>query len=77
MIAYGHRPRTGIFNGRIFAAGSHREESPPVILQCLEYNPLGRNFVKTNAAIRCTPAMEAGITNSPWTVANLVEMIEG
>jgi IS1 family transposase len=35
------------------------------------------NFVKTNAAIRCTPAMEAGVTNSPWTVANLVEMIEG
>ena len=34
------------------------------------------NFVKTNAAIRCTPAMEAGVTNSPWTVANLVEMIE-
>jgi hypothetical protein len=35
------------------------------------------NFVKTNTAIRCTPAMEAGVTNSPWTVANLVEMIEG
>jgi len=35
------------------------------------------NFVKTNAAIRCTPAMEAGVTNSAWTVANLVEMIEG
>jgi IS1 family transposase len=34
------------------------------------------NFVKTHGAIRCTPAMEAGITNSPWTVANLVEMIE-
>jgi len=35
------------------------------------------NFVKTNAAIRCTPAMEAGVTNSAWTVADLVEMIEG
>jgi IS1 family transposase len=35
------------------------------------------NFCKTNSAIRCTPAMEAGVTNSPWTVANLVEMIEG
>jgi IS1 family transposase len=35
------------------------------------------NFVKTNTAIRCTPAMEAGVTNSPWTVASLVEMIEG
>ena len=35
------------------------------------------NFVKTHTSIRCTPAMEAGVTNSPWTVANLVEMIEG
>ncbi len=35
------------------------------------------NFVKTHTSIRCTPAMEAGVTNSPWTVGNLVEMIEG
>jgi IS1 family transposase len=35
------------------------------------------NFCKTHSTIRCTPAMEAGVTNSPWTVANLVEMIEG
>jgi len=35
------------------------------------------NFVKVNGAIRCTPAMEAGVTNSAWTVADLVEMIEG
>jgi len=34
------------------------------------------NFVKTNGAIRCTPAMEAGVTDSAWTVADLVEMIE-
>jgi IS1 family transposase len=34
------------------------------------------NFVKVNGAIRCTPAMEAGITNSPWTVGDLVGMIE-
>ena len=35
------------------------------------------NFVKVNGAIRCTPAMEAGVTDSAWTVADLVEMIEG
>jgi hypothetical protein len=35
------------------------------------------NFVKTYAAIRCTSAMEAGVVNSPWTIANLVEVIEG
>jgi hypothetical protein len=23
------------------------------------------------------PAMEGGVANSPWTVANLVEMIQG
>jgi len=35
------------------------------------------NFVKVNGAIRCTPAMEAGVTDSAWTVADLVERIEG
>jgi IS1 family transposase len=35
------------------------------------------NFVKMHKTIRCTPAMAAGVVNSPWTVANLVEMIEG
>jgi len=34
------------------------------------------NFVKTNAAIRCAPAVEAGVINSVWTVGNLVAMIE-
>ena len=34
------------------------------------------NFVKSNIAIRCTPAMAAGVTNTCWTVRDLVEMIE-
>jgi IS1 family transposase len=34
------------------------------------------NFVKFNSAIRCTPAMAAGVTSSAWTVRDLVEMIE-
>lgn len=34
------------------------------------------NFVKTHKTIRCAPAVEAGVLNSAWTVANLVEMIE-
>lgn len=34
------------------------------------------NFVKFNGAIRCTPAMAAGVSNSAWTVRDLVEMIE-
>jgi IS1 family transposase len=34
------------------------------------------NFVKIHKTIRCTPAMEAGVTKSVWTVAELVNMIE-
>jgi len=35
------------------------------------------NFVKVHKTIRCTPAVEAGVTQSAWTVADLVEMVEG
>ena len=35
------------------------------------------NFVKMHKTIRCTPAMAAGVVSSPWTVAQLVQMIEG
>ena len=31
------------------------------------------NFCKTHLAVRCTPAMEAGIEPSQWTVAELVK----
>ena len=34
------------------------------------------NFVKSNIAVRMTPAMAAGVTNTLWTVRDLVEMIE-
>ena len=33
------------------------------------------NFVKNHTAIRSTPAVAAGVTNSPWTVADLMEMV--
>jgi hypothetical protein len=32
------------------------------------------NFVKLHRSIRCTPAMEAGVVQSPLTVKDLVEM---
>ena len=35
------------------------------------------NFVKIHRTIRCAPAMEAGVTTSPWTVHDLVDMLEG
>jgi hypothetical protein len=31
------------------------------------------NFCKVHGAIRCTPAMQAGVEKSQWTVAELVE----
>ena len=31
------------------------------------------NFVKTHGALKMTPAMAAGVENSHWTVAELVE----
>jgi hypothetical protein len=34
------------------------------------------NFVKTHQTIRCTPAMEAGVTDSAWTVSDLIDMVE-
>src|SRR5437660_5985820 len=34
------------------------------------------NFVKFNIAIRCTPAMAAGVESSAWTVRDLVGMVE-
>ena len=33
------------------------------------------NFVKTHGTIRMTPAMAAGIADTHWTVADLVEMV--
>lgn len=35
------------------------------------------NFCKRHTTIRCTPAMEAGVADSQWTPADLVEMTEG
>ena len=35
------------------------------------------NMCKVHSTIRCTPAMEAGVTNSIWTVEELVERVDG
>ena len=32
------------------------------------------NFIRTHKTLKCTPAMEAGVERSFWTVADLVEM---
>lgn len=35
------------------------------------------NLCKIHKTVRCTPAMEAGVVQSQWTIADLVEKIEG
>lgn len=87
-FSFGHDSSGGIFlfqQGLYVACNIAFATSPPSSLSSYAA-AVERGFgsgvdygqiVKTNAAIRCTPAMEAGVTNSPWTVANLVEMIEG
>jgi len=37
---------------------------------------ISRTDSRRRSSIRCTPAMAAGVTNSPWTVRDLVGMIE-
>ena len=34
------------------------------------------NFVKMHKSIRCTPAMEAGLTKRIWEVSDIVNLIE-
>jgi len=40
----------------------------PIALNLAYYN-----FVMTHRTLRCTPAMEAGIENSAWTVSDLID----
>jgi hypothetical protein len=47
--------------------------SLPANVKCLDATPsFPPNFVKIHGSIRCTPAMEAGIEKSAWTVSDLV-----
>lgn len=34
------------------------------------------NFVRVHGSLRVTPAMEAGITDSVWSIKDLVELVE-
>ena len=34
------------------------------------------NFVKIHKTIRCTPAMEAGVATSAWTVQDMVTLAD-
>ena len=33
------------------------------------------NFVKIHSSIRCTPAMEADVARTPWTIADVVALL--
>jgi hypothetical protein len=34
------------------------------------------NFVRTHKTLRCTPAMEAGVSDRLWTVRDIAELLE-
>lgn len=34
------------------------------------------NFARIHQTLRCTPAMEAGVANHPWTVDEIVGLLE-
>ena len=34
------------------------------------------NFVRIHKTLRCTPAMEAGITNRLWTARDIAALLE-
>lgn len=34
------------------------------------------NFIKTNSALRCTPAKAAGVADRLWEVSDLVALLE-
>ena len=51
------------------AFSKKRENFEAAIAQHFAYY----NFVKRHSTIRCTPAMAAGLTNSFWSVGNLIE----
>ena len=34
------------------------------------------NFVRIHKTLRCTPAMEAGVTNRLWSIADLVALLD-
>ena len=42
----------------------------------LAINFAHHNFARIHRTLRCTPAMAAGITSSPWTIADLVKVAD-
>jgi hypothetical protein len=42
----------------------------------LAINFAHHNFARIHRTLRCTPAMAAGITTSPWTIADLVKVAD-
>ena len=34
------------------------------------------NFARIHQTLRCTPAMEAGVADHPWTVEEIVGLLE-
>jgi hypothetical protein len=35
------------------------------------------NFVRIHQTLRCTPAMEAGVSTKPWSLEDIVALVDG
>jgi len=64
----GMRRFTRLTNGFSRKVDNHRAS---VALHFMHYN-----FARIHQTIRCTPAMEAGVANHPWTVEEIVGLLE-
>ena len=64
----GIRRFTRLTNGFSKKVENHRHS---VALHFMHYN-----FARIHQTIRCTPAMEAGVSDHPWTVEEIVGLLE-
>ena len=63
----GMRRFTRLTKGSSRKVENHRAS---VALHFMHYN-----FARIHQTIRCTPAMEAGVANHPWTVEKIVGLL--
>jgi len=49
-----------------------RQRVPRLYSASARFTLVYYNFVKIHGSLRCTPAMEAGIEKSAWSVSDLV-----
>ena len=64
----GNRRFTRLTNAFSMKAENHAHS---VAIHTMHYN-----FVRIHQTLRCTPAMAAGVTKTPWELADMVKVLE-